>query len=354
MMRIAQISTLNTPVCQENSDSVESLVWLLARELTCLGHEVTVFAAAGSDTFGELVDTLPGPYASAGSPGDWKLCEWINLCRAIEQSSRFDVLHSHANLWGLPLQALSQAPIVHTMHVCPYQDDACLWSMMPESFVTAISRYQWSDYPHLRPSAVIYHAVDPSQFTLQLQAEDYVCYLGRFTSGKGPLLAIATARTLGLKLLVAGPPDAYYERYVKPLVDGRSAEYVGYVSGPERDRLLGGARALLYPIQSPEPFGLVLVEAMMCGTPVVGMRLGAVPEIVDEGITGYCAETKTDFARQVLHSFTLDRLRVRQRAEERFSVDRMTREYLKVYEELAHNHQQRPTSSEMSLQISEF
>src|SRR5215831_15407821 len=123
-MRIAQISTLNTPVRQD-SDSVESLVWLLTRELTGLGHEVTVFAAAGSNTIGELVATLPGPYASSGSPGDWRLCEWINLCRAIEQSPRFDVLHSHANLWGLPLQSLSRAPMVHTMHLCPYQDDAC-------------------------------------------------------------------------------------------------------------------------------------------------------------------------------------------------------------------------------------
>src|SRR4051812_26919419 len=127
-MRIAQIATLSTPVRQGGSGSVEGLVWLLARELTRLGHEVTVFAAAGSQACGEVVATLPGPYAEKGSPNDWHLCEWINLARAVEESARFDLLHSHAYLWGLPLQSLAQAPMVHTTHVCPDDDAARLWS----------------------------------------------------------------------------------------------------------------------------------------------------------------------------------------------------------------------------------
>ena len=118
-MRIAQVATLSTPVRREGSDSIESLVWLLSRELIDMGHEVTVFACAGSEPPGELVATLPGPYARDGSPGNWQLCEWINLCRAVEQSGRFDVLHSHAYLWGLPLEGLSRAPLVHTLHVSP-------------------------------------------------------------------------------------------------------------------------------------------------------------------------------------------------------------------------------------------
>jgi glycosyltransferase involved in cell wall biosynthesis len=117
-------------------------------------------------------------------------------------------------------------------------------------------------------------------------------------------------------------------------VDGRSVEYVGPVGGAERDRLLGGARALLYPLTYPEPFGLVLAEAMMCGTPVVAMRLGAVPEIVDEGITGYCADSAEEFARQVVPSFALDRSRVRERAEARFSAERMAGEYARLYHRL--------------------
>src|SRR5205807_8492414 len=124
----------------------------------------------------------------------------------------------------------------------------------------------------------------------------------------------------------------YYRQHIAPVVDGHQIEYVGYVAGPAKDRLLGGARALLSPLQDPEPFGLVLVEAMLCGTPVVATHVGAAPEVIDEGITGYCAASADDFPQQVLRSFALDRRRVRARAEERFSAQRMAREYAEVYE----------------------
>jgi glycosyltransferase involved in cell wall biosynthesis len=334
-MRIAQISTLGTPVRQEGSDSIESMVWLLCRELTRLAHEVTVFAAAGSEVDGELFMTLPGPYGTAGSPADWQICEWLNLVRAVEQSWRFDVLHSHCYLWGLPLQRLSQAPMVHTLHVCPYEDEARLWSLEPGACVTAISRFQWSAFPHVRPAAVIHHGLDPKQFRLRTEPEDYVCYLGRFNQGKGPLRAIAAARELGLRLLLAGPRNDYYRKHVAPRVDGRQVEYVGYVSGSARNQLLAGAKALLYPLQKPEPFGLVQVEAMMCGTPVVAMRQGAVPEVIDEGVTGYGADSPREFLRQIPRAFALDRSGVRRRAEARFSARRMAQQYVDLYLRLA-------------------
>src|SRR5262249_26881145 len=153
---------------------------------------------------------------------------WVNLCRAVEQSGRFDVLHSHAYLWGLPLGPLSRAPMVHTLHVCPYENEARLWSLYPGACVTAVSSYQWSRHPGLRPAAVVPHGVDPGQFTPEYAPGDYVCYLGRFTPGKGPLRAVAAARALGLRLLLAGPADDYYRDHVAPQVDGRSVEYVGY------------------------------------------------------------------------------------------------------------------------------
>lgn len=331
-MRIAQVATLSAPVRELSNGSVEALVWLLTREFVRLGHEVTVFAVAGSETPGELVITLPGPYATRDAPEDWHLCEWINLCRAVEQSPRFDLLHTHAYLWGLPLEPLSRVPMVHTLHIVPDDDAARLWRARPQATVTAVSRSQWSAYPQLQPAAVVPHGVDVSRFTLRLQPDDYVCYLGRFVSGKGPLHAIQVARETGVRLLLAGPENAYFREKVKPLVDGRQVEYVGFVSGPDRDRLLGGARALLYPIQYPEAFGLVLVEAMLCGTPVAALGLGAVPEIVENGLTGYYVSETKDLAVALQRCFDLDRAQVRQEAARRFSVERMTEGYLRVYE----------------------
>lgn len=337
-MRIAQISTLSAPVRRETGGSVESLIWLLTRELVRLGHEVTVFGTAGSEVDGELVATLPGPYGTAGALDDWHLCEWVNLCRAVQQSERFDVLHSHAYLWGTPLEPFSRAPMVHTTHIVPDDNSARLWELPPRARVTAISRHQWSAYPKLQPAAVIPNGADTSQFTFRAAPDDYLCYLGRFTSGKGPVQAIEAARAVGLRLLMAGPEDKYFREHVKPLVDGRSVEYVGYVSGSDRDRLLGGAKALLYPIQYPEAFGLVLVEAMLCGTPVAAMRRGAVSEIVEEGVTGYAAESKTDFFQAITRCLALDRAKIRRQAEQRFSAERMARDYAQVYQRVANSH----------------
>lgn len=331
-MRIAQISTLATPVGQNNSGSIEGLVWLLSRELTRLGHDVTVFAAAGSQSHDQVVETLPGPYGANGSPGEWQVCEWINLCRAVEASDQFDLLHSHSYLYGLPLQRLSRAPMVHTLHLLGDEEFASLWSMYPDAHITAISRYQWSAFPQLKPEAIVHHGIDPALFTFNPQPEDYVCFLGRFTHEKGPLDAITAAKSLGLRLVLAGPGNAYYRERLEPLVDGKIVQYAGSVTGAERDRLLGGARALLYPLHRPEPFGLVMIEAMMCGTPVAAMNLGAVPEIIDEGVTGYFAETPEEYLEAVSRALTLDRLQVRARAEERFSAERMAREYINVYE----------------------
>jgi len=331
-MRIAQIATLSAPVRQETGGSVESLVWLLTRELAKLGHKVTVFGTAGSEADGEMVVTMPGPYARNGAMEDWHLCEWVNLCRAVEQSGRFDVLHSHAYLWGIPLQPLSRAPLVHTMHIVPDDDSAKLWAAAPQSCVTAISRHQWSAFPNLQPATVIPHGVDTTRFTFREQPDDYLLYLGRFVSGKGPLLAIETARHLGLRLVLAGPANPYFREKIQPLVDGKNVEYAGFVTGKDRDQLLGGARALIYPIQYPETFGLVLVEAMLCGTPIAAMRLGAVPEIVEERISGYTAATREEFASVVPKCFALDRKQIQQLARERFSAEKMARQYAAFYE----------------------
>ena len=334
-MRIAQISTLASPVRENAFGSVEHLIWLLTRELSRLGHEVTVFGVDGSQVDGEFIATMPGPYGEKNSLDDWHLCEWINLGKAIEQSHRFDVMHSHAYLWGLPVESFSRAPMVHTMHIVPEEDNAKLWAMRPQACVTGISRAQWSAFPNLKPAAVIPHGVDISQFSFQEKADDYVCYFGRFTPGKGPKQAIAAARALGLRLILAGPSDPYFREQVKPLIDGKNVEYIGPVSGAARNKLLGSAKALIYPIQYAESFGLVLVEAMLCGTPVAAMNFGAVPEIIESGVNGFYASSPEEFLQIIPKCFTLDRTRVRAVAEKNFSAERMARDYAKLYEQVA-------------------
>jgi glycosyltransferase involved in cell wall biosynthesis len=333
-MRIAQISTMSAPVRKNAGGSVESLVWLLTREFTRLGHDVTVFGVEGGQTDGELAATLPGPYGARGSLDDWQVCEWVNLCAAVQRSSEFDILHSHAYLWGLPLEPFSEARMVHTTHIVPDTDAARLWSISPRSAVSALSDHQWSAFPHLNPAAVIPHGIDVADFTFRAQPEDYVVYLGRFVPGKGPCQAVAAARAAGVPLILAGPRNNYYTERVQPLVDGSLVRYVGPVNQSERDQLLGGARALLYPIQYPEAFGLVMVEAMLCGTPVAAMRLGAVPEIVDEGLSGFYADSTEKLPQAITRCFQLDRKRIRERAAERFNAERMAKDYLQLYERL--------------------
>src|SRR5687768_15908945 len=161
-MRIGLLSTFSTPVSHSGGGSIEQLVWLLARELTALGHDVTVFAAAGSDLSraggAKFVATLPGTYARDGAPYDWQLCEWVSMCRAVEQSGAFDVLHAHAYLWSLPLGPVARCPMVHTLHILPDEDHARLRALYPHECVTGISAFQWSEFePQLAPARVIHH-----------------------------------------------------------------------------------------------------------------------------------------------------------------------------------------------------
>ena len=331
-MRIAQVSTLATPVRQVGAGSVESLVWLLSRELTAMGHEVSVFAAGGSETPGELVTTLPGPYGENGSPADWQLCEWINLCCAVAQSGRFDVIHAHAYLWALPLLPLCRSAMVNTLHVWPTEDAVKLWRGAPGAVVTAISQAQWNGFAPAPIAAVIPHAIDASQFTFRERADDYVCYFGRFIPEKGPLHAIAAAKALGVRLRMAGPWTPYFREAIEPHLKEGSVEYAGYLAGAARDEFLGRARALLYPVQQAEPFGLVMAEAMTCGTPVVALRVGAAPEVIEQGVTGYCAASMGEFEEKLAASFSLDRARVREQAMLTFDARRMARQYESVYQ----------------------
>lgn len=330
-MRIAQVATMATPVRRYNAGSVESLVWLLSQELAALGHEVSVFGAAGSEGPGEVVETLPGPYGVGGAPDDWLLCEWLNICSAVERAADFDVVHSHGYLLGAPLRRLVDTPLVHTLHVMPGPDQRLLAALAGRRAVTGLSGFQWGRYPEEAPLTVVPHGVDAATFA-EGPGGDYALYLGRFLTSKGPLEAIRATREFGLPLVLAGPENDYFREHLAAEVDGTTVRYVGSVTAARRSALLGHARALVYPLSQGEPFGLVLIEAMMTGTPVAALRVGAVPEIVEDGTTGVLADSPAELPVALMKASGLDRRVVRERALARFSGRRMAEDYLRVYE----------------------
>jgi glycosyltransferase involved in cell wall biosynthesis len=334
-VRIAQVATVGYPVRADSGGSIETVVWNLAEQLVAMGHEVTVLATGDSRTSARLVPVLERGYVSADPPvGDWMACEWMNLCAAVERAREFDVLHSHAYLYGLPLTRLCGRPFVHTTHVQASRDNLELVRRHPAAHVTAISAYQWQAFPGARLLATIHHGLDPSLFQAEPGSGDYLCFLGRFIPGKGPTLAVDLARRLGMPLVMAGERTEYFTAAVEPLVDGRLVRWVGPVYGAAKADLLAGAAALVYPVDSPEPFGLVMIEAMLSGTPVAALGRGAVPELVEPGITGHHApdlDTLADLLPEILR---LDRRQVRARAEKRFAARRMAEEYVAAYERI--------------------
>lgn len=331
-MRIAQISTMASPVRPRDSHSVEQVVWLLSDELVRMGHDVTVFGCAGAETAANF-ETSTGAYAQNGGLSDWHLCEWANLSEAVSRSGDFDVIHSHVYLWGIPLEVFSAVPMLHTLHVQPFADEAILRQRFPQSRVTALSRAQWSDFPELPTLPVVHHGVDARQFTPWMNPEHYVLFLGRLVPGKGVLQAIDAASAGGITLKIAGEPTDYFREQVAPRVDGTRVMYVGPVTGEAQNTLIASARGLVYPIERPEPFGLVLIEAMSCGTPVAGMSLGAVPELVTDGIDGCLAADADGLADALRRAMCLDRRRVFESAAARFSASRMACGYLRLYEQ---------------------
>lgn len=330
-MRIALIATTHAPVSASGGGSIEQVVWSLAGELITLGHRVTVFGLPGVDANFEMVPTWRGTYGEPGVPGDARLADLITTCRAIERAGDFDVIHTHNYLTAVPLAGLVSAPMVHTLHVLPYHDEAAVLRAYPKAKVTALSQFQWQGYPEVAPEVVVPHGVSTSEFLFHGAPDEYFLYLGRFEPGKGALRAAQLARAAGVDLLLAGPPNRYFDEHVRSLIDGAKIRHVGPVAGRERTRLLQRARALLYPIEQGEPFGLVMIEAMMCGTPVIASPLGAVPEVVEEGVAGFLAGDDDSWIDALRRIDELDRTVIRKDAERRFSSRRMAEDYLRVY-----------------------
>lgn len=335
-LRIALVAPVATTVPPPRSGSIETMTALLTDGLVARGHDVTLFATAASRTTATLHAIFERGYNDDPAMWPWELCELFNLSAAVERASEFDVIHCQAEYYPMSLaySRLSPAPLLHTLHHLPAPAEVALWTRYPGAPFVAISHEQAHVLSPLNVVGTVHHAIDAGAFTFRQDPEDYLLFIGRFTEGKGVLQAIEIAQRTGMRLRLAAAANEYYRNVVAPLVDGRQIEYVGEVDHQAKVALLGGARALLYPVQSGEPFGLVLVEAAACGTPAAALDRGAVREIVDTGVTGEIFDTLDALVDGLPRVLALDRSRVRASATTRFGVARMVDAYIKVYEQL--------------------
>jgi glycosyltransferase involved in cell wall biosynthesis len=342
-VRIAHIAPVATTIPPPKSGSVETMTSLLTEGLVARGHDVTLFATGDSTTKAKLHAIYAHGYWHDENMWPWELYEMLNLAAAIERAKEFDLIHYEAAYYPMSLAfaRLSPTPIVQTLHHSPSPAEVKLWSRYPDAPFVAISNEQARLLDGLNIVGTVLHGIDTDNFLFNEKPADYLLFLGRFTEGKGVLQAIEIAKRVGMKLILAAAADEYYREKVAPLVDGRHIIYYGEADFDQKVRLYGGARALIYPIQSREPFGLVLAEAMACGTPVAALDRGAVREVVDDGVTGIVFENLEQMANELPRAFDLDRRLVRERAVARFGVARMVDEYVAIYRRIVEDHRAR-------------
>ena len=332
-LRIAQVAPVASRVVKESGGSIEQLVWLLTEELVRRGHEVTLFATGDSRTSAALDAAYPAGYDDCNTGvSDWRFRETMHAASAFAQANRFDIIHTHVYHYALPFTRFVATPVVQTYHVMPEDDIIAEYARHPEVHVAAISQYQKDALSGITNSSVVHHGIDTDTFPFRAERGEYLLFLGRIIPRKGPEHAIRLARTAGMRLVIAGGGEEDYLRAsIAPFVDGRTVEYVGHVGARERNRLLRSAAALLFPTVVPEPFGLVMIEAMACGVPVVALDCGPVPEIVDHGVTGFYADDLARLQAYIPAALLLDRARIRGHTIARFDYRRMVSDYEAVY-----------------------
>jgi glycosyltransferase involved in cell wall biosynthesis len=340
-LRIAQIAPVGTPVRRDAGESVEQLIALTCDELVARGHHVTLFATGDSETTAELRYCFERGYDDDPDLWDWQFAEYRHVGHAYAQADDFDVIHCHSHHFGLPFAPFVRIPNVHTHHVEMEPGVVAAYRSAPGVHLVAISDFQARMYAEHGNVEPIPHGIATAEFPFGEGDGGYLLFLGRMIEDKGPSEAIEIARAAGMELVLAGPVqdpedlgESDFDIHSDPRVDGRRISYVGRVEAPERNRLLAGAGALVYPLRYPEPFGLVMAEAMACGTPVLGVGIGAVPEIVEPGMTGYLADSWEELAELVPRALELDRRLIRARAVHRFDHQQMIDRHEALYRRL--------------------
>jgi len=338
-MRIAQVAPLHERVPPLLYGGTERVVSYLTEELVRQGHDVTLFASGDSITRAKLVACSERSLRLDERIIDPLAHHFVLLDEVFARAAEFDVLHFHIDYLHFPLSRRQQTPHVTTLHGrLDLPDLIPLYRKFGEMPVVAISRAQRQPLPWLNWQGTVHHGLPPDLYRPGAGRGDYLLFLGRISIEKRLDRAIEIARHSGMRLKVAAKVDTadrkYFKKTIEPLLDDPIVEFVGEVGDRGKQALLGDARALLFPIDWPEPFGLVLLEAMACGTPVIAYRRGSVPEILEDGVTGFLVDNLCEATSAVANVDRLDRALCRSRFEERFSAARMAQDYLNIYERL--------------------
>ncbi|RCJ17605.1 glycosyl transferase [Nostoc minutum NIES-26] len=339
-MRIAQVAPLFERVPPPAYGGIELIVALLTDELVRRGHEVTLFASGDSISLAELVSVHPRALRLDSNVKEYSMYEMLELGSVYQKAENFDIIHSHVGCAALPYANLVKTPTVHTLHGVFTPDNEKVFQYAKHQPFVSISDTQRELRLGLNYVATVYNGIDVSSYKFHAQPNDspYLAFLGRISPEKGTHLAIAIAKQAGWHLKMAGKVDAvdveYFEQEIKPQIDGKQIEYLGEANHEQKNALMGGAVATLFPITWREPFGLVMVESMASGTPVIAMKLGSTTEVIAHGKTGFLCNSIEDFVKAIDKVAELDRHTCRKYVENRFSLQRMTDGYEAVYQQI--------------------
>jgi glycosyltransferase involved in cell wall biosynthesis len=345
-MKIAQVAPLFESVPPQCYGGTERVVSYLTEELVRQGHQVTLFASGDSVTQARLVAACPHALRLDEQCVDQLAHGMVLLDQVFRLAPTFDLLHFHIDYLHFPLSIRQHIPHVTTLHGrLDIPDLVPVFQTFPSMPVVSISDAQRTPLPWLHWQGTVYHGLPEELYTFQDTPGSYLAFLGRISPEKGVEQAIAIARQAGIPLKIVAKIDQadreYFQSVVQPLLDDPLVAYLGEMGERDKNAFLGRAYALLFPIDWPEPFGLVMIEALACGTPVIAYGRGSVPEVLEDGVTGWIVTEYDEAVRAVARVSTLRRTRCRQTFEERFSVTRMTQDYLRIYQQLLESRTER-------------
>jgi glycosyltransferase involved in cell wall biosynthesis len=336
-VRIAQVAPLYEAVPPRLYGGTERVVAHLCDALVDLGHEVTLFSSEEAETRAKLVAVRDQAIRLDPAPLKSDLAAHLSMLSEVRrQQDRFDIIHFHVDMVHFPIFEAIAPRTITTMHGrLDIKDLPEVYRRWPKFPLVSISDSQRGALPFANWAGTVYHGFPKALYRFEANPRGYLAFLGRMSPEKGPDRAIAIAKRLGMPLKMAAKVDAadkaYFQEEIRPLLDHPLIDFIGEINDTDKSEFLGGAEALLFPIDWPEPFGLVTIEAMACGTPVVAYRHGAAPEVVDDGVTGFVVDDEDRAVEAVRAAQALDRREVRRRFDRRFSATAMARAYLDLY-----------------------